>query len=357
MTTATTYQLSSPDQQFGFQYGRYENPTRNGLDKSLAALDNAEYALSFSAGVGALTAIIATLQSGDGIISTTNLYGGTIRLFRDFAAKMGIETDYVDFDDLEGFERALKPNTKLVWIETPTNPLLTVLDVRAIADIVHSKSEAKLIVDNTFLTSYFQRPLELGADIVMYSLSKFTNGHSDVIMGAITTNDKELYENLKYYQVSTGVTPGPYDCFIVQRSLKTLALRMERHSENSYAAAKFLEAHPKVEKVFHPSLKSHPKHEIALSQSYGHSGIMSFYLKASEEGTKRFFKSLKFILVAQSLGGVESSMSYPFAMSHSDLPEKQRIEAGVTSNLVRFSVGIEDITGLIADIEQALEQV
>lgn len=327
------------------------------MDQSLASLDNAEYALTFSAGVGALTAIIATLQSGDGIISTQSLYGGTIRLFRDLAAKMGIETDYVDFDDLEGFERALKPNTKVVWIESPTNPLLTILDIKAISDVVHSKSKAILVVDNTFLTSYLQRPLELGADIVMYSLSKFTNGHSDVVMGAITTNDKKLYENIKYYHISTGLVPAPYDCFIVSRSLKTLSLRMERHSENSYAVAKFLDGHPKVEKVFHPSLKSHPKHEIALSQSYGHSGIMSFYIKGSLEEAQKFFKSLKLILVAESLGGVESSVSFPWMMSHSDLPEKQRIEVGVTSSLIRFSVGIEDVNALIADLDQALENI
>lgn len=270
---------------------------------------------------------------------------------------MGIVTDYIDFDDLESLKRALKPNTKLVWIESPTNPLMTILDIKAIADVVHSNSKAVLVVDNTFLTSYLQRPLELGADVVMYSLSKFTNGHHDVVMGAITTNDEKLYENIKYYQISAGLVPGPYDCYIVSRSLKTLSLRMDQHSENSYAVAKFLNEHPKVKKVFHPSLTSHPKHDISLAQSYGHSGVLSFYIEGDVEATKRFFTSLKLIRVAESLGGVDSSVAFPWLMSHSDLPEKQRLEVGVTNNLVRFSVGLEDIDELIADLDQALEKV
>lgn len=320
-------------------------------------MDNAEFALTFSAGVGALSAIIATLKSGDEIVSTQNLYGGTIRLFRDLAAKNGIETQYVDFDDLKSLESVLKPNTKLVWIESPTNPLLTVLDIKAIADVVHANSDAYLVVDNTFLTSYFQRPLELGADIVMYSFSKFANGHSDVSMGAIATNNQKLYENLKYFQISTGVVPSPFDCYLVNRSLKTLSLRMEKHAENSFAVATFLEAHTKVEKVFHPSLKSHAKHEVALKQSYGHSGILSFYIKGSLEESKKFFKALKLILVAESLGGVESSASFPWMMSHSDMPEEKRLAVGVTQSLIRLSVGLEDAAELIADLDQALNGI
>lgn len=355
--TSNIYKQLTPEEDFGFQYGRYNNPTREVLDKLLATIDNAEYALTFSAGVGALTAIIATLKSGDRIISTHNLYGGTNRLFRDLAMKMGMEIDYVDFDDIKSLENALKENTKMVWIETPTNPLLTILDIKAIADTVHSKSKAFLVVDNTFLTPYFQRPLELGADIVMFSLSKFTNGHSDVVGGAVTTNNKVLYENIKYFQISTGVTPSPHDCYNVIRSLKTLALRMEQHSKSAYAVAQFLDSHSKIEKVFHPALKTHANHEIALAQSYGHSGIMSFYIKGSLEQSKMFFKSLKLILVAQSLGGCESVASFPWLMSHADVEVKQRIAIGVTDNLIRLSVGLEDIDELIADLDQALQQV
>lgn len=323
----------------------------------LAALDDCEFALTFSAGVGALSAIIATLESGDGIITTKNLYGGSIRLFRDLATKMGIEVQYVDFNDINSFENSFKSNTKVVWLETPTNPLLTVLDIKAVAEIAHAKSKALLIVDNTFLTSYFQRPLELGADAVMYSLTKYMNGHSDVSMGAVVTNNKKFYENLKYYQISTGVVPSPFDCYMVIRSLKTLPLRMKKHSINAYEVAKFLETHPKIVKVFHPALKTHDKHEVALMQSYGHSGVFSFYIKGSIEESKKFFQSLKLILISESLGGVESNVSFPWMMSHADVPEKQRRAIGITDTLIRLSVGIEDSDDLVADLDQALASV
>lgn len=356
IVTSTTFVVPNPENLEGFQYSRYMNPTRDVLDKCIASLDNGKFALTFSAGVGATTAVLATLGSGDNIVSSLDLYGGTIRLFRDFAGKMGITTEYINFLDLTALEKALKPSTKIVWIESPTNPLLNLVDIKAIADVVHAKSKAILVVDNTFLTPYFQRPLELGADLVMYSLSKFMNGHTDLVMGALVMNDEKLHANLSYFQVSTGVTPSPRDCYMALRSLKTLSLRMERHSKSSYAVATFLEAHPKIEKVFHPSLKSHKNHEIALKQSYGHSGIMSFYLKGSLEQSKIFFGSLKLIIVSQSLGGVETSASFPWTMSHSDLPEKHRLDVGVTPTLVRLSVGLEDITELIADLDQALSK-
>lgn len=357
LVTSNTYQYASGNESYGFEYSRYKNPTRDVLDKCLASLDDAEHALTFSAGVGALTAILTTLQSGDEILSTENLYGGSIRLFRDLGAKMGIKTYYTNFDDLEGVKEALTPNTKIVWIESPTNPLLTLLDIKAIADVVHSHSKAMLVVDNTFLTAYFQRPLELGADAVMYSISKFINGHSDVVMGAVTTNNKMFYETLKYYQISTGLVSTPSDCYMVLRSLKTLSLRMERHSESSYAVAKFLEKNSNIEKVFHPALKSHKNHELALKQSYGHSGIMSFYIKGSLAQTEKFFKSLKLVMCAQSFGGVETTAAFPWSMSHSDMPEEQRNKVGVTDTLVRLTVGLEDVTEIIADLEQALDSI
>lgn len=357
IVTSKIYQYVSLDKTAGYGYSRHNNPTRDVLDKCIASIDNAEYALSFSAGVGVLTAILATLKTGDGIVSTHDLYGGSLRLLRDYALKMGIVTEYIDFEDFNSLENALKPNTKLVWLESPTNPLMTVVDIKAIADIVHSKSKAIFVVDNTFLTPYFQRPLELGADAVMYSLSKFMNGHSDLIMGAVTTNNKEFYETLKYFQTSIGVVPSARDCYEVNRSLKTLPLRMEQHFRNSYEIAQFLEAHPKVEKVYHPALKSHKNHEIALKQSYGNSGIMSFKIKGSLEQSRKFFSSLKLIMIAESLGGVESSVAFPWTMSHSDICEVKRIEVGVTNTLIRFSVGLEDVTELIFDLDQALMSV
>jgi cystathionine gamma-lyase len=354
IVTSTNYEKDGPDDPTGYQYTRYKNPTRDVLEQCLASLDNAKFALSYSAGVGALTGIISTLQSGDEIISTRDLYGGTLRIFRDFATKMGITLTYVNFDDLKSLERAFKPNTKIVWIESPTNPLMTVLDIQAIADVVHAKSQAYLVVDNTFLTSYFQRPLELGADVAMYSLSKFESGHSDVVMGSIATNNEKLYESFKYFQLSLGLTPPPFDCYLVNRSLKTLSLRMEKHSENAFAVAVFLDSHPKVDKVFHPFLKSHKKHQIALKQSSGHSGILSFYLAGTLEQSENFFNSLNLILVAQSLGGVETTASFPWSMSHADVSEEQRLEVGVTQSLIRLSVGLEDVSQIIGDLKHAL---
>lgn len=352
--TAVTYKQSRPGENQGYLYSRIKNPTRDVLDECLASLDNAKYCLTYASGLAAVTGILATLKSGDGIVTTPNLYGGTTRLFNELAIKFGVEIHYIDFDDVKNLESSLKSNTKLVWVETPTNPILTVVDIKLIAEIVHTKSKALLVVDNTFLTPYFQRPLELGADVVMYSLTKFMNGHADVIMGSVVTNNDKFYETLRFFKVSTGMVPSPRDCFEVIRSLKTLPVRMEQHFQNSYAVAQFLNAHPRVEKVFHPALKTHAKHDIVLKQSYGHSGIMSFYIKGGLEESKRFFRCLKLIYPAESLGGVESTASFPWTLSHSDMPEKERIKAGVTNYLIRLSVGLEDVKEIIADLDQAL---
>lgn len=353
--TSTTFAQVGPDESSGHLYGRYGNPTRDVLDECLASLDNAKYGLTFSAGVGAMTAILATLKSGDGILAARELYGGTTRLLRGLGLNMNLDIEY--FNAIEELNAALKSNTRLVIIESPGNPLMTVVDIKAISDLVHSKSKAIVVVDNTFLTSYFQQPLELGADLVWYSLTKYINGHSDISMGALVTNDEKLYENLKYHQISTGVVPSPRDCYEVIRSLKSLSIRMEQHSKNSYAVAKFLETHPKVVKVFHPSLTTHKTHEIALKQSYGHSGIMSFYLKGSLEHSKKFFKALKLIFIVASFGGAETFASFPWMMSHIDLTEKERLELGVTPNLIRVSVGLEDVGEIIADLDQALNSI
>ena len=286
-----------------------ENPTIAVLNQTLAALDNAKYCLTFPSGTGGQTALVATLKKGDGIICGDNIYTGTIGLFREVAADLGIIVEFIDLTNLELLKKTLKrlSCTAMVWMETPTNPMMIIQDMRSIADIVHDHSNAILVVDNTPLSSYFQRPLDFGADAVAYSLTKFMNGHNDVVMGSISLNDKLLYEKLKFTQNITGIVPSPFDCYLVFRSMKTLALRMEKHSENAIFLARFLETHPKVSKVLHPGLPSHPQHKLALSQSYGHSGSFCFYIKnGTLEMTRKFLKSLRVFMHADSLGGCES---------------------------------------------------
>lgn len=355
ISLATTYKQFGPGQHAGFEYSRSGNPTRNVLEACLAALDNGKYGLTFASGLGTQTAIISTLKTGDGIITGDDIYGGTNRLFRNLAVNMGIEVTFVDMTDLKNLERAIKPNVKLVWLETPTNPIMKVIDIKAVADMVHSKTKAFVVVDNTFLSAYFQRPLDLGADIVMYSLTKYMNGHSDVVMGSIATNSDELYEKLKYYQNATGIVPSPFDCYLVNRSLKTLSLRMERHFKNSLAVAQFLEAHSKVEKVLHPALPSHPQHKLALAQTFGHSGIMSFYIKNGDlDKSTKFLQALKVFTLAESLGGYESLAELPSVMTHASVPAEQRAVLGINDKLIRISVGLEDAQDLIQDLDQAL---
>lgn len=327
------------------------------MDACLAALDDAKYAIAFSAGVSALTAIMATFESGDNLISSKKFFAGDFIIWDTFK-KFGVETKYIEFEDLNNLTEALNEKTRMVWIESPMNPSLTVLDIKAIADIVHLKSKAFLVVDNTFLTPYFQRPLELGADIVVYSISKFIGGHSDIVGGSIATNNQELYEKIKASQIALGVISSPFNCYLINRSLRTLSVRMEKHFENSYAVAKFLESHPKIKKVNHPALESYQGFEIATKQSYGHSGILSFYIKNGNiEMSKTFFKSLKLVIVGESLGGTETLASFPWIMSHSTMPEDERIKAGVTESLIRISIGLEDVRDVIDDLGNALEAI
>lgn len=357
ISLSTTFKQHGPAQHAGFEYGRSGNPTRNVLENCLAALDNGKYGLTFSSGLGVTTAVITMLKAGDHIVAGDDLYGGTNRLLRNVALKMNISIDFIDATDMSKVEAALKPNTKLVWIETPTNPLLKVIDIEAVCKVAHKLPEVVVVVDNTFLSAYLQRPLDLGADVVMYSLTKYMNGHSDVIMGAAVMNDEALYEKLKFLQNATGIVPSPFDCYLVNRSLKTLSLRMERHKSNSLAVAKFLEKHPKVERVLHPGLPSHPQHELAKKQSFGHSGIMSFYIKGGLEESSKFLKSLKVFILAESLGGYESLAELPSVMTHASVPEEQRAVLGITDGLVRISVGLEDPDDLIEDLKQALEKI
>ncbi|XP_058448505.1 cystathionine gamma-lyase-like isoform X2 [Malaya genurostris] len=358
ITMSATFKQRGPAQHSGYEYGRTENPSRNVLEKCLACLDNGKYGLAFASGHGVATAIITLLKAGDHIVASDNLYGGTNRLLRNFCVDMNIAVDFVNGTDLEKVKAALKPSTKLVWMESPTNPLMKVIDIEAVCAEVHRVAGILVVVDNTFLTSYFQRPLDLGADIVMYSLTKYMNGHSDVVMGAAIMNDEALYKKLKFRQNETGIVPSPFDCYLVNRGLKTLSLRMERHKLNSLAIAKFLEGHPKVKRVLHPGLPSHPQHELAKRQSNGHSGIMSFYLNGDglEESTL-FLKSLKVFTLAVSLGGFESLAELPALMSHSSESVEHRSALGITDGLIRLSVGLEDVDDLIADLEQSLNKL
>merc|ERR1712227_770484 len=338
-----------------YEYSRSGNPTRDCLEKCLAALDGGKYAITFASGLAATNTITQLLKSGDHLVAMDDLYGGTNRYFRKVASKMGIETSFVDATNAQKVAEAIKPNTRMVWVETPTNPTLKVVDIEAVAKITKKHENIFLVVDNTFLSSYFQRPLELGADIVMYSLTKYMNGHTDVIMGAACTNSEDLHDRLRFLQNAIGPVPSPFDCYLVNRSLKTLKLRMEEHQKNALIVGRWLEQHPGVEKVRHPGLPSHPQHELVKRQCYGHSGMMSFYLKGGLNESKKFLSALKVITLAESLGGYESLAELPYSMTHASIEEKERVALGVTSNLVRLSVGLENAEDIMADIDQALK--
>uniref|UniRef100_A0A8D8FG22 cystathionine gamma-lyase n=3 Tax=Culex pipiens TaxID=7175 RepID=A0A8D8FG22_CULPI len=297
------------------------------------------------------------LKSGDHILAERDLYSGTNVAFVQIARKLNIAVDFVNLADLDNVEATMKPNTRLVWLETPTNPLLKVVDIEAVCKVAHKFPGVVVVVDNTFLSPYLQRPLDLGADIVVYSLSKYMNGHNDVVMGAAIMNDKALYQKLQFLQTATGIVPSPFDCFLVNRGLKTLALRMERHKTNSLAIAEFLEGHPKVDQVLHPGLPSHPQHELSKKQTYGHSGMVSFFLKGGQEEASLFLQSLQVFTLAESLGGVESLAGSPALMTFVCFTQEERDAHGIADGLVRLSVGVEDVNDLIEDLEQALAKM
>ena len=337
----------------GYEYSRTGNPTRHALEKRLAALENANYGLAFASGLAAeTTLVLSLLKSGDHVVAFEDLYGGTRRLFDRTFANFGLDFSYVDATKTENVEAAIKGNTKLIWLETPTNPLLKLCDIAAISKIAKERDILN-VVDNTFASPYLQNPLDLGADIVLHSTTKYLGGHSDVVGGAIMLSDKELYGKLKFNQNAVGAIPSPFDCFLVLRGTKTLALRMERHSHNASEIAKYLAAHPKVEKVTYPGLKSHPQHELARKQMSGFGGVISFYVRQGTD-VKGFLRRLKVIALAESLGGVESLISQPSSMTHAGLSRQEREKIGITDNLLRLSVGIEDAEDLKADLDQAL---
>lgn len=350
----STYVQASPGVNKGYEYARTANPTRTQLQDSLAALENGKHGIVFSSGMGAVDAVIKLLNAGDHVVAVNDIYGGSYRLFTKTFARLGIEFSFVSFTDAANVEAAIKPNTKLLWIETPTNPLLQIADIELYASLA-KKHGLISVVDNTFASPYLQNPLDLGADIVMHSMTKYLGGHSDVVAGGLITNDDKIAEDLKFNQKSTGATPGPQDCFLLLRGIKTLHLRMQRHSENGRAVAEFLSKHPAINKLYYPGLPSHPGHEIAKKQMRDFGGMMSFTLKNdSKEAAFKFLESTELFSLAESLGGVESLISHPASMTHASIPKEEREKVGVTDSLIRISVGVEDIEDLIADLDKAL---
>jgi cystathionine beta-lyase/cystathionine gamma-synthase len=338
----------------GYEYSRSKNPTRAALECSLAALENAKFGACFGSGLAAIDCVLKMLNPGDEVISTNDLYGGTYRLFSTIFAKYGIKFHHVSMDDPANVAAAVNANTKMVWIETPTNPMLSIVDIQAIADAVKD-SNAMVVVDNTFSTPYLQTPLDLGAHVVMHSVTKYLGGHSDVVMGALATNDEEIASEIYRIQNSSGAICGPQDAFLVLRGVKTLHLRMQRHCENAMAVAKFLSDHPAIDKLYYPGLESHPGHEIAKKQMRGFSGMVSFTLKKDTvKAAHEILAKCKVFSLAESLGGVESLIGHPATMTHASIPENTRKQSGVVDSLIRLSVGVEDIEDLIADLEQAL---
>lgn len=350
----STYVQDAPGVHKGYEYARTQNPTRSVLEKNLAALENARFGRCFSSGMSATETVIKTLHPGDEVISTADLYGGSYRLFTKVFEKYGIKFTFVDMRDHQNVAHAINESTKLVWVETPTNPMLNIVDIEAVAKISH-EHHAKVVVDNTFASPYLQNPLDLGADVVMHSVTKYIAGHSDVIMGFLGTNDEDLDAQYGFIQNSSGAIPGPQDCFLVLRGVKTLHIRMQRHCENGEKIARYLKDHPKISKVYWPGFDDHPNHEIAKRQMRGFGGMISFVQNEDTlEQAEKTLSNFKLFSLAESLGGVESLVGHPAGMTHASIPKEKRIVGGLTDSLIRLSVGIEDIDDLIADLKQAI---
>ncbi len=351
----STYTQESVGEHKGFDYSRTINPTRLALEKQLASLENAEYGYAFASGMAATAAVLNLLSAGDHAVVTDDLYGGTYRLFTRVLERYGLEFTYVDMSDIDAVRAAIRPNTKLFWIETPTNPLLKLIDIKAVSALRRGVSpNATVVVDNTFASPYFQQPLSLGADIVVHSTTKYIGGHSDVVGGVAITNDPEMAGIIKFHQNAVGGVPGPHDAWLTMRGAKTLALRMREHATNAQAVAEFLEAHPEVDRVYYPGLASHPQHELAKRQMSGFGGMVSFVLKGPQARALDFANRLKYFSLAESLGGVESLICHPARMTHGSIPKEDRERRGVTDGLLRLSVGIEDADDLLEDLSSAL---
>ena len=353
---SATYVLEEVGRDKGYDYTRSSNPTRATLEAALATVEGAEHAACFSSGMSAVDAVLRTFDSGDHIVSSDDVYGGVSRLFNTILARHGLSFSYVDTSYPERVQEAIQPNTKLVWIETPTNPLLKVSDVQAVADVAHARG-IPLGVDSTFATPALLRPLEWGADIVMHSTTKYLSGHNQIIGGCVLTNDREFHEKMRYQQKAIGAVPSPFDCWLTIIGLKTLSLRMARHSASGLTVARFLEAHPKVARITYPGLESHPGHEVANRQMSGFSGMISFELTGGIEAGRTLMNSVRLCSLAESLGAVETMITHPATMTHVDVPREDRIARGLNDSLVRLSVGIEDPDDIISDLAHALEQV
>lgn len=353
----STYVQEAPGVNKGYEYARTSNPTRTALEKAFAALENAKYALAFASGMGAIDAIVHLLKPGDEVLVSNDLYGGTYRLFSLVYEAWGIKFKYVDMRDAAALAQHFTDATRMIWFETPTNPLLSIIDIRAVAEQARARG-VWTVLDNTFASPFLQNPLDMGIDISVHSATKYLGGHSDVIMGAIMLNDAALYDKLKFFQKSMGAVPGPMDCFLAMRGLKTLHLRMERHCQNARAVAQFLSEHPKVSQVLYPGLPAHPNHSIAKAQMRDFGGMISFMTKGDtvEEG-KKVLAELKLFSLAESLGGVESLVGHPASMTHASIPEAERVKAGLKNSLLRLSVGVEDVEDLIEDLRQALDKL
>ncbi|MCH7783587.1 PLP-dependent transferase [candidate division KSB1 bacterium] len=351
----STFAYLEPGKHKGYDYSRTANPTRKVLEENLAALENGKFGFAFASGMAAITTLMLLLKKGDHVISTHNLYGGTYRLFENVMKKFGLDFTFVDTSEIGNVTGALRDSTKMIFVETPTNPMLNLTDIKAISEI-SKKQNIMHVVDNTFMSPYFQRPLELGADITLHSTTKYLNGHADVIGGAAVVNDENLAERIGFLQNAAGGVPSPFDCWLILRSVKTLAVRMRQHEENALAIANFLENRKEVEKVYYPGLPAHPHYELAKKQMSGFGGMLSAELGAFEKA-KKFAANLRVFILAESLGGVESLLCHPVSMTHAVVPKDERLEFGMTDGLVRFSVGIEDIDDLLEDIGQALDNM
>ncbi|WP_452230392.1 cystathionine gamma-synthase [Lacinutrix sp. MEBiC02404] len=350
----TTYVQTSPGEHKGYAYSRSHNPTRNALENAFASIENGNFGLAFGSGLAAIDAILKLLKSGDEVISTNDLYGGTYRLFTKIFENFGIKFHFVGMENASNIEKYINKNTKLIWVETPTNPMLNIIDIKATSAIA-KKHTILLAVDNTFATPYLQQPLDLGADIVMHSATKYLGGHSDVVMGGLVVKDKELADKLYFIQNASGAICGPQDSFLVLRGIKTLHVRMQRHCENGKAIASYLAAHAKVDKVYWPGFINHPNHDIAKAQMRDFGGMVSFTTKGNNfDEAIKLIEKLKVFTLAESLGGVESLAGHPASMTHASIPKEAREKIGVVDSLIRLSVGIEDETDLIADLEQAI---
>lgn len=351
----STYAQTSPGEHKGFAYSRSSNPTRSALEQAFASIENGNFGLAFGSGLAAIDAVLKLLKTGDEVITTSDLYGGTYRLFTKIFEDFGIKFQFIRLENSAHLETHISKKTKLIWIETPTNPMMNIIDIHAVSAIA-KKKKVLLAVDNTFATPYLQQPLELGADIVMHSATKYIGGHSDLVMGALVVKDQALAKRLYFIQNASGAIPGPQDCFLALRGIKTLHVRMQRHCENGKAIAHFLRTHPKVDQVFWPGFKDHPSYAIATKQMSDYGGMLSFSTKEdSLEGAVQVVKKLSIFTLGESLGGIESLAGHPATMTHGAIPKEAREQLGIKDSLIRLSVGIEDVEDLIADLKQALD--